>query len=80
MWTKKDLGDLQPWGFIGSSWHHRLVLGMWNITSLVGKEPELVLEVKRYKLDIVVLISTNSTGSGSNLLEKGWTFSFSRVA
>jgi len=29
----------------------RLVLGTWNVTSLVGKEPELVREVERYQLD-----------------------------
>ena len=28
---------------------------MWNVTSLGGKEPELVLEVERYWLDLVGL-------------------------
>lgn len=32
------------------SWHHRLVLGMWNVTPLAGKEPQLVWEVE---LDLV---------------------------
>ena len=59
---------------------HRLALGTWNVTSLAGKEPELVQEVERYQLDIVGLTSTHSKGSGTKLLEKGWTLSFSGVA
>ncbi len=55
------------------SWHRRLILGMWNVTSLAGKEPELVL-------DIVGLTSTHSTGSGTKLLEWFWTLSFSGVS
>jgi len=57
-----------------------LVLGTWNVTSLAGKEPELVREVERYKLDMVRLTSTHSTGSGTKLLERGWTLSFSKVS
>jgi len=60
--------------------HRRLVLGTWNVTSLAGKEPELVREVERYQLDMVGLTSMHSTGSGTKLLERGWTLSFSRVA
>jgi len=59
---------------------HRLALGTWNVTSLAGKEPELVQEVERYQLDIVGLTSTHNMGSGTKLLEKGWTLSFSGVA
>ena len=50
---------------IGSSrkhgpWHAeprltKLAAGTWNVTTLVGKEPELVPEVERYRLDKVVL-------------------------
>jgi len=58
--------------------HRRLVT--WNVTSLVGKEPELVREVEQYQLDMVGLTSMHSTGSGTKLLERGWTLSFSRVA
>ncbi len=29
-------------------WHSKLIPGMWNVTSLVGKEPELVQEVEWY--------------------------------
>uniref|UniRef100_UPI0037E775E1 G-protein coupled receptor 4-like n=1 Tax=Semicossyphus pulcher TaxID=241346 RepID=UPI0037E775E1 len=53
---------------------------MWNVTSLVGKEPELVREVERYQLQIVGLTSTHSSGSGTNILERGWTLAFSGVA
>ncbi|KAJ0022324.1 hypothetical protein NQD34_009814 [Periophthalmus magnuspinnatus] len=63
--------DLRTW---------RLALGTWNVTSLGGKEPELVREVERYRLDIVGLTSTHSLGSGTQLLERGWTLHFSGVA
>ena len=58
----------------------RLTLGMWNVTSLGGKEPELVQEVECYGLDLVGLTSTHSAGSGSKLLDRGWTLFFSGVA
>ncbi|KAK3570144.1 hypothetical protein QTP86_012521 [Hemibagrus guttatus] len=44
-----------------------------------GKEPELVREVERYRLEIVGLASTHSLGSGTQLLERGWTVFFSGV-
>ncbi len=61
-------------------WSWKLTLGTWNITSLGGKEPELVREVERYQLEIVRLTSTHSLGSGTQLLEKGWTLFYSGVA
>ncbi|KAI3366064.1 hypothetical protein L3Q82_009891, partial [Scortum barcoo] len=45
-----------------------------------GKGPELVREVERYRLEIVGLISTHSLGSGTQLLERGWTLHYSGVA
>ncbi|TWW70652.1 hypothetical protein D4764_17G0001350 [Takifugu flavidus] len=51
----------------------KLALGTWNVTSLVGKEPELVREVEKFRLDIVGLTSTHGKGSGTSLLERGWT-------
>ncbi|KAK0134372.1 Craniofacial development protein 2 [Merluccius polli] len=54
--------------------------GTWNVTSLVGKEPELVREVEKFWLDIVGLTSTHSKGSGTSLLERGWTLFHSGVA
>ena len=47
-----------------------LAMGTWNVTLLGGKEPELVLEVERYRVEIVGLISTHSLGSGTQLLER----------
>ncbi|XP_055010777.1 hatching enzyme 1.2-like [Boleophthalmus pectinirostris] len=58
----------------------KLAVRTWNVTSLGGKEPELVREVERYRLDVVGLISTHSLGSGTQPLERGWTLHFSGVA
>ncbi|KAI3353743.1 hypothetical protein L3Q82_004980 [Scortum barcoo] len=53
-------------------WTKTLAIGTWNVTSLGGKEPELVREVERYRLEIVGLTSTHSSlGSGTQLLERG---------
>ncbi|KAK3571960.1 hypothetical protein QTP86_020484, partial [Hemibagrus guttatus] len=60
-------------------WTKNLTFGTWNVTSLGGKEPELVREVERYRLQIVGLASTHSLGSGTQLLERGWTLFFSGV-
>ena len=57
-----------------------LAMGTWNVTSLGGKEPELVQEVERYRLEIVGLTSTHSLGSGTQLLERGWTLFHSAIA
>ncbi|KAK2823344.1 hypothetical protein Q7C36_019944 [Tachysurus vachellii] len=57
-----------------------LALGTWNVTSLGGKEPELVREVERYRLDIVGLASMHGLGSGTQLLERGWALYYSGVA
>ncbi|KAK3506549.1 hypothetical protein QTP70_009030 [Hemibagrus guttatus] len=61
-------------------WTKNLAFGTWNVTSLGGKEPELVREVERYRLEIVGLASTHSLGSGTQLLERGWTLFFSGVS
>ncbi|KAK3552129.1 hypothetical protein QTP86_001507 [Hemibagrus guttatus] len=60
-------------------WTKNLAFGTWNVTSLGGKEPELVREVEPYWLEIVGLASTHSLGSGTQLLERGWTLFFSGV-
>ncbi|XDV39319.1 hypothetical protein PO909_008575 [Leuciscus waleckii] len=49
-------------------WTWKLALGTWNVTSLAGKEPELVREVERYRLEIVGLTSTHSLGSPWTLI------------
>ena len=52
----------------------------WNVTSLGGREPELVREVEWYQLEIVGLTSTHSSqGAGTELLERGWTLFYSGV-
>ncbi|KAI3353944.1 hypothetical protein L3Q82_005148 [Scortum barcoo] len=58
-------------------WTKTLAIGTWNVTSLGGKEPELI---ERYRLEIVGLTSTHSLGSGTQLLERGWTLHYSGVA
>ncbi|KAK3532763.1 hypothetical protein QTP86_028142 [Hemibagrus guttatus] len=60
-------------------WTKNLAFGTWNFTSLGGTEPELVREVEQYQLEIVGLASTHSLGSGTQLLERGWTLFFSGV-
>ncbi|KAI3365242.1 hypothetical protein L3Q82_010334 [Scortum barcoo] len=50
---------------------------MEHVTSLVGKELELVEEVERFPLDIVGLTSTDSASSGTKILERGWTLFYS---
>ncbi len=69
---RRGLGHPDPWLRI-------LALGTWNVTSLVGKVPELVQEAERHRLDIIGLTYTHSVGSVTKLLERGWTLSFSRV-
>ncbi|TWW63623.1 hypothetical protein D4764_03G0006310 [Takifugu flavidus] len=46
----------------------------------MGKEPELVREVEKFRLDIVGLTLTHGKGSGTSLLERGWTLYHSGVA
>ena len=58
----------------------KLALGTWNVTSLLGKEPELVREAQRFLLDIVRLTSTHGLGSGTSPLKRGWTLFHSGVA
>ncbi|KAK3508748.1 hypothetical protein QTP70_004227 [Hemibagrus guttatus] len=60
-------------------WTKNLAFGTWNVTSLGGTEPELVREVERYRLEIFGLASMHSLGSGTQLLERGWTLFFSGV-
>ena len=46
----------------------------------MGKEPDPVREVEKFRLDIVGLTSTHSKGSGTSLLERGWTLFHSGFA
>ncbi|KAI3369297.1 hypothetical protein L3Q82_007543 [Scortum barcoo] len=45
-----------------------------------GRSLSSVREVERYRLEIVGLTSTHSLGSGTQLLERGWTLHYSGVA
>ena len=45
----------------------KLAIGTWNVTSLVGKVPELVQEFERYWVGKVDLISLQSSDSGTRL-------------
>ena len=54
-------------------WTRKLALGTWNVPLLAGKEPEIVCEVDRFRLEIVGITSTHGLGSGTTLLERGWT-------
>ena len=45
-----------------------------------GKEPELLLEVEQYRLEIVGLTSMHNLGSGTQLLYRGWTSFYYGVA
>ncbi|KAI3366504.1 hypothetical protein L3Q82_000636 [Scortum barcoo] len=45
-----------------------------------GRSLSLCEEVERYRLEIVGLTSTHSLGSGTQLLERGWTLHYSGVA
>ncbi|KAK3562947.1 hypothetical protein QTP86_011691, partial [Hemibagrus guttatus] len=65
------LGSSHGWGpRRPKPWTKNLAFGTWNVTSLGGKEPELVREVERYRLEIVRLASTHSLGSGTQFLER----------
>ena len=60
---KCELGSGRRWGPWQSDPRlQKLALRTWNVTSLVGKEPELVHEVEKFRQDIVGLTSTHSKG------------------
>ena len=52
-----------------------LAIGNWNVSSLTGKEQELVCEAQQYRLDVVGISSTKRRGSGTVELNGGWKFS-----
>ena len=58
----------------------KLALGSWNATCVMVKEPELVDEVEKFRLDKVGLTLTHGKGSGTGLLERACTLSHSGVA
>lgn len=70
-WQKRALG-------LAENWHRGPVLWMWNVTSLVGKEPELGQKWSGTNY-IVGFTSKHSPGPEAKTLERGWTFSLSSI-
>ena len=62
-----------------NSKHRNFCLGNWNVTSLNGKEQELVREAEQYHLDIFRVSSTKCRGSDIAELNKGWKLFISDV-
>ena len=56
-----------------------LAIGNWNVSSLTGKEQELVCEAQLYRLDIVGISLTKRRGSGTVELNGGWKIFYSGV-
>ena len=56
-----------------------LAVGNYNVSSLTGKEQELVCEAQQYRLDIVGISSTKRQGSGIVELNGGWKIFYSSV-
>lgn len=54
-------------------------IGTWNVTSLTGKEIELVEEAKKYQLDILGISSTKRKGKGTFIVDNGWQLFYSGV-
>ncbi|CAF4821140.1 unnamed protein product [Rotaria sp. Silwood1] len=54
-------------------------IGTWNVTSLTGKEFELIEEAKKYQLDILGISSTKRKGQGTLALNNGWQLFYSGV-
>ena len=56
-----------------------LAIGNWNVSSLTGKEQELVCEAQQYRLDVVGISSTKRRDSGTVELNGGWKIFYSGV-
>lgn len=56
-----------------------LRVATWNVSSITGKELELVEEMKSYRIDVVGISSTKRRGSGTVDLEGGWKLFYSGV-
>ena len=64
-----------------SSWTklRDLAIGNWNVSSLTGKEQELVWEAQQYRFNIVGISSTKRRGSGTVELNGEWKIFYSGV-
>jgi len=56
-----------------------LKVGVWNVWGLRGKEPELVREAEKYRLDIIALSETKLRGNEAQELDGGWCLFHSGV-
>lgn len=65
----RELGSNQGWRQ-PDPWTIKLALGMCHVTSLMGKETELVSVVEWYQLEIICLTSTFSLDGRTQLLER----------
>ena len=63
---------------VGPNCRH-LAIGNWNVSSLTGKEQELVCEAQQYRLDIVGISSTKRRSFGTVELNGGWKIFYSGV-
>ncbi|KAI3374919.1 hypothetical protein L3Q82_021056 [Scortum barcoo] len=61
-------------------WTKTLAIGTWNVTSLGERSLSSCGRLRGTGLEIVGLTSTHSLGSGTQLLERGWTLHYSGVA
>lgn len=62
-----------------SQWKRKVRFGTWNIKTLVGKEVELIEEMKSHKLEVLGLSEVKKKGSGIMSLQEGYTLRFSGV-
>ncbi|XP_022191946.2 craniofacial development protein 2-like [Nilaparvata lugens] len=53
--------------------------GTWNVTSIAGKECEVVEEMEKYGLKLMGISETKKKGCGEMALDKGYTFLYSGV-
>ncbi|CAF4583492.1 unnamed protein product, partial [Rotaria sp. Silwood2] len=58
---------------------HKINIGTWNVTSLTGKEMEVVEEAQKYHLDILGISSTKRKSKGSLTLNNGCQLYYSGV-
>ena len=57
---EKECNDSNDFCFLGSNVKR---FGCWNVRSMIGKEEELVVEMKKYRLEILRVSETNVRGN-----------------
>jgi hypothetical protein len=55
------------------------IFGCWNITSLTGKEAEVVEEMMKYRIPILGVSETKKKGYGTMLMHRNYTLRYSGV-